>query len=175
MSCLLAALPRGRYTGAHEGAAAWAAGGGVNYAATLAVLAVLAFFFPLGVRLTRELGVPSTLSDSAFGALGVLALATLLIRWRVAWFRSLSARAQTGREQVGAAPLEPEAYHVDGEHLGLILLKLGRRREAERVIEGYAALPGVPPEEVLELRARLAAYLKRARREASQNPLQDTR
>lgn len=152
-----------------------AAGGDVNYAATLAVLAVLAFFFPLGVRLARELGVPSTLSDSAFGALAVLALAALLIRWRVSWFRSLSGRAQTGREQLMAAPQQPEAYHVDGEHLGLILLRLGRRREAEGVIERYAALPGVPPDEVTELRARLVAFLRRARREAPQNPQQDTR
>lgn len=147
----------------------------MNYAATLAVLAVLAFFFPLGVRLSRELGVPSTLSDSAFGALGVLALAMLLIRWRVAWFRSLSGRAQTAREQVLAAPQQPEAYHVEGEHLALILLRLGRRREAERVIESYAALPGVPPDEVQELRAKLAEFLKRARRAGPQTPLQDTR
>jgi hypothetical protein len=64
----------------------------MNYAATLAVLVVLAFCFPLTVRLGAGLGVSETISFSVLGALSIFALATYLVRWHCLLYTSPSPR-----------------------------------------------------------------------------------
>ncbi len=139
-------------------------GARVNYAATLAVLVVLAFFFPLAVRVASRFEVPLALSASALSALGLLVLAGMLIRWRVSWYQHLSARVAAGLAQVEAAPTDAASYHMEGEHLSLLLLRLGRRRAALDILERYACVPGVEAHHMEALRARLAAQLRRAGR-----------
>ena len=136
----------------------------MNYAATLAVLVILAFTFPLMVRLGTELGVPEAYSAAALGALLTLALATYLVRWQVGRHRRTLDRLAAARAQVIADPENPRAYFVGGEHLGSVLLRLGRRREAAEVIDRYARLAGARESEIVALREALSNAERRQRR-----------
>ncbi|WP_309571401.1 hypothetical protein [Deinococcus sp.] len=136
----------------------------MNYAATLAVLVVLAFCFPLSVRLGAQVGVPEAVSVSILGALLTFLAATFLVRWQVNRHRRTMERLEAAREQVLADPQNPRAYFVGGEHLGALLLRLDRRREASEVIDRYARLGGARESEIVALREALARAQQRQRR-----------
>ncbi|GHF34735.1 putative membrane protein YccC [Deinococcus metalli] len=136
----------------------------MNYAATLAVLVVLAFCFPLSVRLGAQVGVPEAISVSVLGALLTFAAATFLVRWQVGRYRRTLDRLEAAREQVRAEPQNPRAYFVGGEHLGILLLRVDRRREASEVIDRYARLGGARESEIVALREALARAQRRQRR-----------
>lgn len=136
----------------------------MNYAATLAVLVVLAFCFPLTVRLGAQLGVPEVYTASALGALLTFALVAFLVRWQVGRHRVTLERLEAARAQVAADPQNPRAYFVGGEHLGMILLRLDRRREAAEVIDRYARLGGARESEIIALREALSGAERRQRR-----------
>jgi hypothetical protein len=112
----------------------------MNYAALLAVLALLSLLFPVLVRLAREGGVPqaSSIVAAALGALFVLAW--LLIRERVNRYRAVTTRVTRIKERVLAAPDDMETYFDDNEHLGDLLTSIGRKREALEVFETYLNL-----------------------------------
>ena len=76
------------------------------------------------------------------GALVTFGLATFTVRWQVNRHRAHLARLEAARAQVAADPQNPRAYFVGGEHLGTLLLRLDRRREAAEVIDRYARLGG---------------------------------
>lgn len=127
----------------------------MNYAASLAVVVVLTFFFPLAVRIGLYYDVPRSLVLIALGAALTFAATTLIIRWQVARHRDTSALLELARSQVGADPKNPRAYFVSGEHLASLLLRLGRRREAAEVIDRYARLGGARESEIVSLRELL--------------------
>jgi hypothetical protein len=105
----------------------------MNYAALLALLAVLAFSFPVLVRLAQRQGVPEAgaILAALFGALFLLGW--LLIRERVMHYRIATAKIELLRAQVAANPDSPASYVLSGEHLGDLLARTGRRREALEV------------------------------------------
>lgn len=136
----------------------------MNYAASLAVVVLLTFFFPLTMRIASLYGVPRALSAGVLGGLFIFAVATYLIRFQVMRFRRLSLRLDKARAQIAANPGEARAYFVEGEHLATTLLRLGRRREATEVTNSYAQLAGVQEVELLALREAIAQTEKRQRR-----------
>jgi hypothetical protein len=136
----------------------------MNYAALLALLAVLAFSFPVLARLAERQGVPAAgaLLATLFGALFLLGW--LLIRERVMRYRVATAKIERLRERVAAAPDSPASYVLESEHLGDLLARTGRRREALEVF-GHclkleeqrleAALPEGKPKNVAFLKRRI--------------------
>lgn len=136
----------------------------MNYAATLAVVVMLAFCFPISVRLAAQLGMPEALTTSVLGAVVVFALAAYLVRWQVGRHSVKLARLAEARAQVAADPDNPRAYFVHDEHLGSILLRLDRRREASEVIDRYARLGGARESEIVALREALSKAERRKRR-----------
>lgn len=136
----------------------------MNYAATLAVMVVLAFTFPLSVRLGAQVGISENVSLSLVGALLSFTLAAYLVRWQVNRYRANLERLEIGRQQVLSDPENPRSYFVDDEHLGALLLRLGRRREASEVIDRYARLGGARESEIVALREALSKAERRQRR-----------
>ncbi|WP_161881230.1 hypothetical protein [Deinococcus alpinitundrae] len=135
----------------------------MNYAASLATVVVLAFFFPLLVRLASGFGVSRSLSASTLAVLLTFIAASSLIRFQVTRFRHSTTRLDAARAQVAQQPDLPRAYFVDGEHLASMLLRLGRRREAADVIDRYAQLGGAREAEITALREALARAERRRR------------
>lgn len=136
----------------------------MNYAATLAVLVVLAFCFPITVRLGAALGIPEALGASVLGAALVFGVTVYLVRWQVGRHSLQLSRLTEARAQVAADPDNPRAYFVQGEHLGRLLLVLGRRREAAEVIDRYSRLGGARESEIVALREALSQAERRQRR-----------
>ncbi|MVN88852.1 hypothetical protein GO986_19100 [Deinococcus sp. HMF7620] len=136
----------------------------MNYAATLAVLVVLAFSFPLTVQLGAQVGVPEAVMLSILGAALTFSLATFLVRWQVNHHRARLERLNAARAQIAAEPDNPRAYFVGGEHLAALLLRLDRRREAAEVIDRYARLGGAREAEIVALREAQSAAERRVRR-----------
>ena len=136
----------------------------MNYAASLAVVAVLTFFFPLAVRIGLYYDVPRSLVSTTLGAVLTFVAATLMIRWQVGHSRRDTEQLELGRAQVGADPQNPRAYFVGDEHLAALLLRLGRRREATEMIERFAGLGGVRETEIASLRQLLSQAERRQRR-----------
>ncbi|MBZ9751088.1 hypothetical protein K7W42_09460 [Deinococcus sp. HMF7604] len=136
----------------------------MNYAATLAVLVVLAFSFPLTVQLGAQVGVPEAVMLSILGAALTFSLATFLVRWQVNRHRARLERLNAARAQIAAEPDNPRAYFVGGEHLAALLLRLDRRREAAEVIDRYARLGGAREAEIVALREAQSAAERRVRR-----------
>lgn len=136
----------------------------MNYAASLALVAVLTFFFPLAVRVGLYYDVPRSLVAITVAALLTFLAATAGIRWQVARYRHSTARLEAARAQVGADPQNPRAYFVGGEHLADLLLRLGRRREAAEVIDRYARLGGARESEIVSLRQLQAQAERRQKR-----------
>jgi hypothetical protein len=136
----------------------------VNYAATLAVLVILAFCFPITVRLGVALGIPEALGASVLGAALVFGITAYLVRWQVGRHSLRLSRLTEARAQVAADPDDPRAYFVQGEHLGRMLLALGRRREAAEVIDRYSRLGGARESEIVALREALSQAERRQRR-----------
>ncbi len=135
----------------------------MNYAASLATVVVLAFFFPLLVRLASGFGVSRSLSASTLAVLLTFVAASSLIRFQVTRFRHSTTRLDAARAQVAQQPDAARAYFVDGEHLASMLLRLGRRREAADVIDRYAQLGGARETEITALREALARAERRRR------------
>ena len=136
----------------------------MNYAATLAVLVILTFFFPITVRLGAALGVPEARGATILGGLLVFGVAAYLVRWQVRRHAVRLSALNAARAQVVADPENPRAYFVEGQHLGQLLLKLGRRREAAEVIDRYSRLGGARESEIVALREALGAAERRQRR-----------
>ncbi len=136
----------------------------MNYAASLAVVVVLTFFFPLAVRVGLYYDVPRSLVLIALSAVLTFVAATLVIRWQVGRHRDAAALLELARAQVGADPQNPRAYFVGGEHLAGLLLRLDRRREAAEVIDRYARLGGARESEIVALRELLVQAERRQKR-----------
>ncbi|MDO4246571.1 MAG: hypothetical protein Q4C89_11150 [Deinococcus sp.] len=136
----------------------------MNYAATLAVMMVLAFCFPITVKLGVWLGIPAALGATVLGALLVFGVTAYLVRWQVGRHSQQLARLAQARAQMAADPEDPRAYFVDGEHLGRLLLRLGRRREAAEVIDRYSRLGGARESELMALQEALSQAERRKRR-----------
>lgn len=138
----------------------------MNYAASLAVLMVLAFVFPLLVRFAADYGLGRSTTTAALFVLAAFGFAVTGIRARVGNHRTLLERLAHAREQIERDPFNPRAFFVEGEHVGTVLLKLGRRREASEMIDRYAQLGGARESEILALRGALTRAERRQRREA---------
>ncbi|MFC4456074.1 hypothetical protein [Deinococcus sonorensis] len=136
----------------------------MNYAASLAVVVILTFFFPLTVRIGVAYGLPRTLATVALAAVLTFVAATLLIRWQVARYRQAAESVEEARRQVNLDPQNPRAYFVGGEHLASLLLRLGRRREAAEMIDRYARLGGARESEIVALQTALSQAERRQRR-----------
>lgn len=132
-------------------------GGLVNYAALLAVMVLLAFCFPMAVHLGESLGLSAGTAAVALWSLLVFALAFTFVRWQVARERQRAAQLEQGRMQVLERPSDSAAYFVGGQHLALLLLQRGRRREAAELIDRYAQLGGAREAEILMLREALSS------------------
>ncbi len=130
-------------------------GPSMNYAGVLAVVMVLSFSFPLLVRLGSILGVPrpNTFTTLIVGTL--LFGAWYLIRKAVHLHRVRVERINKVRQNILEQPGNPEAYFDNGEHLGNLLLRIGRRREAKAIFAHYSHLEGAVDLEREKLRARL--------------------
>ncbi|AWN21856.1 hypothetical protein DKM44_00240 [Deinococcus irradiatisoli] len=137
----------------------------MNYAASLATVVVLAFFFPLLVRLASVYGVSRSLSASTLAVVLTFVTATYLIRFQVTRFRQSTTKLDAARAQVAQHPDQARAYFVDDEHLATMLLRLGRRREAADVVDRYARLAGAREVEITALREALAKAERRQRGE----------
>ena len=136
----------------------------MNYAATLAVLMVLAFVFPLLVRFAATYGLERSTTTTTLLVIGSFGFAVWAIRTRVAVHRTHLERLATAREQIESDPSNPRAFFAEGEHIGLLLLRLGRRREASEIIDRYARLGGARESEIQALREALARAERRRRR-----------
>lgn len=138
-------------------------GQGVNYAATLAVLMVLAFVFPLLVRFAADHGLARSTATTALVVLTAFGFAVTAIRARVANHRLALEQLGAARAQIERDPHDPHAFFVNGDHVGAVLLRLGRRREANEMIDRYAQLSGARESEIMALRAQLARAARRRR------------
>lgn len=128
----------------------------MNYAALLAVLVVLTFAFPALVRFTRAQGIAQGWAIAAAVCGAVFVLAWYLIRERVQRDRLTREKVERIRAQVSQHPEDSEAFFLDGEHLGDLLVKLKRRDEALEVFERYLALEKSHGRSLPKLEARMA-------------------
>ena len=92
------------------------------------------------MRVAQAQGIPQswTLVAASLGAIFVLAW--YLVRQRVQRYRDASEKVATIRSQLEAKPGEPEAYFLEGDHLGDLLMLMNRRHEALEVFESYLGL-----------------------------------
>ncbi len=112
----------------------------MNYAALLAVLVILSLAFPVLVRVAHANGVPQA-NSIVGGLLGALfVLAWFIIRGRVNTYRATTARVARIKQRLEVTPDSPEAYFDENEHLGDLLSKVNRKREALEVFEQYLKL-----------------------------------
>jgi hypothetical protein len=134
----------------------WVRVANVNYAALLVVLVVLTFAFPPLVRLAQAQGIPQswTLVAASLGA--VFVLAWYLVRQRVQRYRDASEKVTTIRAQLEAKPNEPEAYFLEGDHLGDLLMLMNRRHEALEVFEAYLGLEAARGKNLPALEQRIS-------------------
>jgi len=112
----------------------------VNYAALLALLAALAFVSPFFVNLAAQVGIPR-----GFGIVTTLAAAIFVLAWvgvreRVERHQRLEARIAALQARRRRAPEDPRSFSSEGEHLGDLLVEVGRPGEALRVFEAYHRL-----------------------------------
>lgn len=137
----------------------------MNYAATLAVLVVLTFSFPVTVRLSAKVGIPEALSTTLIAVVLTFCLTAYLVRWQVNRHSLRLSRLSQAREQVIQDPNNPNAYFVEGEHLAIILLRMSRRREAADIIDRYSRVGGAKESEIIALREALSQAERRRQRE----------
>lgn len=112
----------------------------MNYAALLAVLVVLGLALPALVRFAERAGVPQGRSIGFALAGAAAVLAWHLIRERVHAARGAREKVERIRAQISADPDSPQAYFTNNEHLGDLLLRLGRDDEALAAFDAYLAL-----------------------------------
>lgn len=128
----------------------------MNYAALLVVLVVLTFAFPAMVRFTRAQGIPQGWAIAAAICGAVFVLAWYLIRERVQRDRLTREKVEQIRAQIEARPEDAEAFFLDGEHIGDLLVKLKRYDEAIAVFGRYIALEKSQGRALPKLEARVA-------------------
>ncbi|MFN8510307.1 MAG: hypothetical protein U0Z75_07070 [Deinococcaceae bacterium] len=114
----------------------------MNYAAILAVLMVLSFAFPSLVKLGGNLGFHTSSVFVTGIVLGIFVCAWYAVRRAVVRHRNRMARINNIKARIVETPYDPKMYFDSGEHLGTLLLKVGRRREAKRVFKMYAQIEG---------------------------------
>ncbi|PYE51852.1 hypothetical protein [Deinococcus yavapaiensis] len=136
----------------------------MNYAATLAVLMVLAFVYPILVRSAGQYGVGQSAATLTLLMLAAFGFAVWAIRSRVTTHRVMLERLVNARASLERAPQDPGAFYAAGEHVGYLLLRLGRRREAAELIDRYARLGSARESEILSLREALARAERHRRR-----------
>ncbi len=112
----------------------------MNYAALLALLAALAFAAPFLVNLASQLGLPRALGIVTTLVGAIFLLGWLLVRERVERQQRLEERIATLKTRRSRAPDDPDSYFLAGEHLGDLLVQVGRPREALRIFEAYDRL-----------------------------------
>jgi hypothetical protein len=112
----------------------------VNYAALLAVLALLGLAFPILVRVAQANGVSQAGSIIAAILGATFVLAWFLIRQRVANYRANMTRIERIKQQLEVQPGKTEAFFDDNEHVGDLLIRVNRRREALAMFERYLEL-----------------------------------
>jgi tetratricopeptide (TPR) repeat protein len=128
----------------------------VNYAALLVVLVVLTFAFPAMVRFTRAQGIQQGWAIAATICGAAFVLAWYFIRERVQRDRLTREKIDSIRAQLDQQPDDPEAFFLNGEHIGDLLVKLKRRDEALEIFERYLALEKSQGRALPKLEARLA-------------------
>ncbi len=129
----------------------------MNYAALLVVLLVLTFAFPAMVRFTRAEGIPQGWAIAAAICGAVFVLAWYFIRERVQRDRVTREKVDQIRQQINDRPEEPEAFFLNGEHIGDLLVKLKRTEEALEVFGRYLALEKAQGRALPKLEARVAS------------------
>jgi hypothetical protein len=139
----------------------WVRVANVNYAALLVVLVVLTFAFPPLVRLAQAQGIPQswTLVAASLGAIFVLAW--YLVRQRVQRYRDASEKVAMIRAQLEAKPGNSEAYFLEGDHLGDLLMLMNRRHEALEVFEAYLDLEAARGKSLPALEQRISRLKSR--------------
>lgn len=109
----------------------------MNYAALIALLAALSFSLPFLVNLAERAGIARSTGVISTLTAAVLALAFIVIRGRMQRRQALEARIEAIGRQRQAAPHDPEAFFMHGDHLGDLLLTVGRLREALAAFTAY--------------------------------------
>lgn len=109
----------------------------MNYAALIALLAALAFSLPFLVNLAEQAGIARNTGVITTLTAAVLVLAFIVIRGRMQRRQAIEARIEAIGRQRQAAPLDPEAFFMHGDHLGDLLLTVGRPREALAAFTAY--------------------------------------
>lgn len=136
----------------------------MNYAALIAFLAGLAFALPFLADLAEKAGVPRGLSAATTTAAAVVALLGVVLRARSQRRAAILERIDLILAQRARGPHDPDAFFLHGDHLGDLLLTLGRDREALAAFEAYQRVAGAAGRDTAaagcaagKLRRRLAA------------------
>ena len=108
----------------------------MNYASLIALLAAISFTLPFLVTLAENAGVPRGFSIVLTLAGALFALAWVWVRSRVLRRTALEERVAAIERQRAETP-GPEAFFLHGDHLGDLLLTLGRPSEALAAFEAY--------------------------------------
>lgn len=127
----------------------------MNYAAVLAFVMVFAFSFPVLVRIANSVGVARSTILIALVLTAFLLFFTQWVRRRVSLYRKTVDKIEQAKAQTSQSPNSDSAYYVGGEHLGELLLRVGKRREAIAVYERYLELQKTEGKDVQALVARL--------------------
>ena len=109
----------------------------MNYASLIALLAAISFTLPFLVTLAENAGVPRGFSIVLTLAGALFALTWVWVRSRVLRRTALEERVAAIEHQRAETPERPEAFFLHGDHLGDLLLTLGRPSEALAVFEAY--------------------------------------
>jgi hypothetical protein len=109
----------------------------MSYAALLALLLVLSFSIPFLVRLGERLGVPPGLGVVTAFVTVVFILGWIVIRWRVKKRLAIEERIAEVVLRRAERPDATAAFYSEGEHVGDLLLSLGRYREALAEYEAH--------------------------------------
>lgn len=109
----------------------------MSYAALIALLAALTFTMPFLVDLAEHAGVPRGFGIVTTLVAAIFAIAWITVRSRVQRRQAVEARMQAIRDRIKERPQDPTAFYRHGDHLGDLLLTLGRVSEALRAFEAY--------------------------------------
>ncbi|MDQ3458039.1 MAG: hypothetical protein M3498_01845 [Deinococcota bacterium] len=109
----------------------------MNYAALLALLVLLSFSLPLLVRLAEAAGVPRGLGVVTTLVIACFFLGWVIIRWRVRKRLAVETRIAQVVKAKAERPDDLSAFYSGGEHVGDLLLALGREREALAEYEAH--------------------------------------
>ena len=112
----------------------------MNYAALLALLAVLAFTLPFLVRIAENAGLPRGYSILTTLASAIVVLAWVLLRGHMRKQALLRERVEHIYRQLRDSPQTPQSYYYADDHLGDLLLSLGNTQEALEVFRNYLQL-----------------------------------